>query len=58
MNKKVYLKPATRTVEMRHRMQMLQFSEGVEAGRKSYGEANDDKNIPTTAITNGRWVWQ
>ena len=64
MNKKTYLMPAMRSVEMRHKLQMLDGSPGgvtptnsVSAGRNSYGSANQSAPSGFSEDANGRWVW-
>lgn len=42
MNKKEYMRPTMRTVELKHKLQMLEGSSGngVKARRNGYGAAN------------------
>lgn len=63
MKRNNYVRPAIRSVEMRHRLRMLLDSplvpDGVQGTRDNYGSANQgmtpDKGF--TIDEKGRWVW-
>ena len=48
MNKKDYLKPTMKVVQLQHRSHILAGSEGVRAARSGYGTASTDDGTEET----------
>ena len=54
MNKKEYMKPATRVVKIQHTGMLM--TSGFGAGRGDYGVANDGVNS-NEKDGDGIWIW-
>ncbi len=54
--KRRYVKPASMTIELRHRGMLLTGSQGMQSMRNGYGKANDGVD-EEQLDDNGMWNW-